>query len=127
VEPELGGVAADPFGDQLNHWLGEPGHHRAAQTRHTMAARVAGELTLASGQKQERDRHPFALLRWTTNRSVTWPHTLHPVHRHDVGACELPTGASASIVAVAMSDMSSSASERLRAGPAGGSGSRAAD
>jgi hypothetical protein len=34
------------------HSLGGPGHHRAAPTRHTMAAKVAGELRLASGQKQ---------------------------------------------------------------------------
>ncbi len=30
------------------------------------------------------------------------PHPLHPVHGHDVGACEFPIEASASIIAVAM-------------------------
>jgi hypothetical protein len=39
---------------------------------------------------------------WTTNRSVTWPDPLHPVHRHHVGACELAIGGSSSTVAVAM-------------------------
>jgi hypothetical protein len=37
----------------------------------------------------------------TTNGSATWPHPLRPVHRHDVGAWELPIGGSSSTVAVA--------------------------
>jgi hypothetical protein len=52
------------------HWPRELGHDPAGPGTHTTAAGVAGELTLESGQKQQRDRHPFALLRWTTDRSA---------------------------------------------------------
>jgi hypothetical protein len=38
---------------------------------------------------------------WTTNGSATWPDPLRPVHRHEVGARELPIGGSSTTVAVA--------------------------
>jgi hypothetical protein len=41
-----------------------------ALSRKEQQAFQTPELTLASGQKQERDRHPFALVRWTTDGSL---------------------------------------------------------
>jgi hypothetical protein len=46
--------------------------------------------------------HTPELSQGTTNGSATWPDPLHPVHRHDVGVCELTMRGSSSTVAVAM-------------------------
>jgi hypothetical protein len=39
---------------------------------------------------------------WRSNGSATWPDSLRPVHRHDVGACEFPNRRNSCGVAVAM-------------------------
>jgi hypothetical protein len=74
----------------------------------TLPPRTAGSEASAGAivvLKQERGRETLALLGWTTSGSATWPDPLRPVHRHDVGVCELPIGGSSSTVAVVMRQM----------------------
>jgi hypothetical protein len=52
------------------------------------------------GEASPKDTPPDIPL-WTTNRSATRPNTSHPMHRPDVGACELAIGGNSSTVAVA--------------------------
>jgi hypothetical protein len=57
---------------------------------------------MLSLREQEPALRRIALLLRTTSRSATRPEPLHPVHRHCVGARELPIGGISGTVAVAM-------------------------
>jgi hypothetical protein len=82
-------------------------HGRVSETvnafgrRGAQSAQFDGSSTLASGPVGRAFGRPSRRLRWTSSGSATWPDPLHPVHGHDVGACELPIGGSSSTVAVA--------------------------
>ena len=96
-----------PRGDTLHtcrRLLGQPlGGRHGAQPRARRAARGRSALPLLQRhQPRAGVSSGISLLSRTTNRSATWSDPLRPVHRQDVGACELPMGGSSNTVAVAM-------------------------
>jgi hypothetical protein len=73
------------------------------------ASGLAGACTAASASMRQPPlfhrmwasrNAPEACRSGTTNGSASWPDPVEPVHRHHVGACELPIDASPSTVAV---------------------------
>jgi hypothetical protein len=63
---------------------------------HWYAAALSTEPRTGSGRPTAAPLRPQG----TTNGSATWRDALHPMHRHEVGARELPIGGSSTTVAV---------------------------
>jgi hypothetical protein len=84
-------------GDTLHTCRRLLGNHSAAATARNLepAGQHRGRSALPLLQRHQPRAgvsSGISLLSRTTNRSATWSDPLRPVHRQDVGACELPIG-----------------------------------